>query len=146
AELLQGVEWITPPAEPEGHFHTYQSYVVRIADDAPVPRNEMMLELERNGIQTRPGTLAVHTTGYYRDKYKLRPEDFPMSWLAEEQTMTLPLVPGMTDEHQGRVVNALRTLDQRERRGSRSVQYCDCCAKLASKCSTARRPWDARNS
>lgn len=108
-ELFQGIAWLIPPVEAEGCFHTYQSYVVRIADDAPVPRNAMMIELERRGIQTRPGTLAVHATGYYRDKYKLRPEDCPVSWRAQEQTMTLPLFPGMTDEQQDRVADAIRS-------------------------------------
>jgi dTDP-4-amino-4,6-dideoxygalactose transaminase len=107
-ELLQGIAWVIPPEEPDGYFHTYQSYVVRVTADAPIPRNEMMIDLEKRRIQTRPGTLAVHATGYYRDKYKLRPEDFPVSWRAQEQTMTLPLFPGMTDEQQDRVAKTLR--------------------------------------
>ncbi len=110
AELLQGIAWVIPPDEPKGYFHTYQSYVARIAADAPMSRNEMMTELDRKGIQTRPGTLAVHVTGYYRDKYKLRPEDCPASWRAQEQTMTLPLFPGMTDAQQDRVANTLRSV------------------------------------
>jgi dTDP-4-amino-4,6-dideoxygalactose transaminase len=32
-----------------------------------------------------------------------------VSWRAQEQTMTLPLFPGMTDEQQDRVANTLRT-------------------------------------
>jgi dTDP-4-amino-4,6-dideoxygalactose transaminase len=113
--LLEGVEWITLPNEPRGYFHTYQSYVVRIADDSPMSRNAIMLELEQTGIQSRPGTLAVHTTGYYRNRYKLRPEDCPMSWRAQEQTMTLPLFPGMTDEQQDQVANALKSFGARPR-------------------------------
>lgn len=118
-ELLQGLAWLIPPAEPKGDFHTYQSYVVRIATDAPVPRNEIMIELEQRGIQTRPGTLAAHTTGYYRDKYKLRPEDYPVAWQLQEQTMTLPLFPMMTDEDQGRVVDVLKSFGERPRAKSR---------------------------
>jgi dTDP-4-amino-4,6-dideoxygalactose transaminase len=118
-ELLHGIAWVIPPVEPEPCFHTYQSYVVRIETDAPVPRNEMMIELTGRGIQTRPGTLAVHATGYYRDKYKLRPEDCPVSWRAQEQTMTLPLFPGMTDEQQDRVASALRSFGARRPRGDR---------------------------
>ncbi len=107
--LLETVGWIEPPREPEGCLHTYQSYVVWVRPDAPVSRNAIMLHLERQGIQSRPGTLAVHLTGYYRDKYGYRPEQFPVSRRAQEQTITLPIFPGMTDADQDRVVAALQS-------------------------------------
>lgn len=110
-DMLERVPWVLPPNAPRGCFHTYQAYVVTLTDDAPVSRNDAMLELERRGIQTRPGTLAVHTTGYYQQKYKLRPEDFPASWRAQERTITLPLFPGMTEAQQSRVVAALESLE-----------------------------------
>jgi dTDP-4-amino-4,6-dideoxygalactose transaminase len=110
-DLLERVPWVLRPHAPRGCFHTYQAYVVTLTDDAPVSRNDAMLELERRGIQTRPGTIAVHTTGYYREKYKLRPEDFPASWRAQERTITLPLFPGITEAQQSRVVAALESLE-----------------------------------
>jgi len=109
-ELLKPIAWIERPVEPDGYRHTYQSYVVRLDDDAPRPRNEIMLDLERRGIQTRPGTVAVHTTGFYREKYGLRPEDCPHAFRAQEATLTLPLFPGMTEADQERVVGALQAI------------------------------------
>ena len=69
-----------------------------------------MLGLDRQGIQTRPGTVAVHTTGFYRDKYKFRPEDYPAAFMAQERTLTLPLFPGMSGRDQERVAAALRAI------------------------------------
>ena len=106
--LLKAVPWIDPPQEAAGFYHTFQSYVVWIRSDAPRSRNDIMLELERRGIQSRPGTLAVHLTNYYRDKYGYRPEDFPVSRRAQHETITLPIFPGMTASDQERVVDVLQ--------------------------------------
>lgn len=106
--LLKELPWVDPPREPEGSHHTFQSYVMWVRPDAPASRNDIMLHLERQGIQSRPGTLAVHMTGYYRAKYGYRPEDLPVSRLAQEQTITLPIFPGMTAADQECVVGSLR--------------------------------------
>ena len=64
-------------------------------------------------IQTRPGTHAVPALGYYRQKYDLRPNQFPRAMLAEDTTITLPLFPGMTNSDldlvADRLAGALRT-------------------------------------
>jgi dTDP-4-amino-4,6-dideoxygalactose transaminase len=87
--------------------HTYQSYVVRIADGDRKRRNAVMSTLAERNIETRPGTHAVHRLGYYTKRYGYRPGDFPHAALAEDTTITLPLFPGMTDADQDEVVGAL---------------------------------------
>ena len=64
------------------------------------------------GVQTRPGTMAVHCTNYYRDKYHLAPEQFPWARAAEDQTITLPIFPGMQETDLDRVTEALRAAEQ----------------------------------
>ncbi|MEE8492545.1 MAG: DegT/DnrJ/EryC1/StrS family aminotransferase [Nitrospirales bacterium] len=107
-DLLAGVEELRTPAVPEKCGHTYQSYVVRVAQGGMAKRNAIMELLAAQNIQTRPGTHAVHRLGYYAKKYNLRAEDFPISAACEDTTITLPLFPGMTDEDQQCVVEALR--------------------------------------
>jgi dTDP-4-amino-4,6-dideoxygalactose transaminase len=87
--------------------HTYQSYVVRIADGDRKRRNAAMVRLAEQDIETRPGTHAVHRLGYYARKYGHKPEDFPQASLGEDTTITLPLFPAMSDEDQDQVVEAL---------------------------------------
>jgi len=107
SEKLADVSWLRVPHESAGCLHSYQSYVVWVRPDAPAPRNAIMDWLGEKGIQTRPGTMAVHTTAYYRDKYNLRPEDYPWSKAAQESTITLPIFPGMTEADLDRVVGSL---------------------------------------
>jgi dTDP-4-amino-4,6-dideoxygalactose transaminase len=88
--------------------HTYQSYVIRVREGGRARRNAIMKALFERGIQTRPGTHAVHRLGYYRDRYQLRPEDFPVASASEDETIAIPLFPGMTDADQAAVTEALR--------------------------------------
>jgi dTDP-4-amino-4,6-dideoxygalactose transaminase len=106
-ERLRAIPWLRVPHEPAGSTHSYQSYVVWVQPEAPAQRNAIMELLAEEGIQTRPGTMAVHLTPYYREKYRLHPEAYPWSKAAEESTITLPIFPGMTDADLDRVAGAL---------------------------------------
>jgi perosamine synthetase len=104
-ELLGNAPDLILPASEQGH--TYQSYVVRIREGGHTRRNSIMDVLSNSGIQTRPGTHAVHRLGYYRERYGLSADQFPNSSLAEDTTITLPIFPGMTTSDQERVATAI---------------------------------------
>jgi dTDP-4-amino-4,6-dideoxygalactose transaminase len=106
--LLQGASGLVLPQEPPWGGHTYQSYVVRVAVGGRPRRDRIMDELATAGIQTRPGTHAVHRLGYYRSKYGLRRDDFPVAADCEDTTITLPIFPGMTDAQQDEVAQRLK--------------------------------------
>jgi len=106
--LLVDLPELAVPYVPEGCGHTYQSYVVRLRAGGRGRRNRIMEKLAEKGIQTRPGTHAVHRLGYYAEKYGLKPEDFPNACRGEDETITLPLFPGMTPADQEFVVNELK--------------------------------------
>ena len=124
-ELLERVPEILPPWVPHGHRHAYQSYVCLYMPDAKdvnaggIPgreqigewnreRNRIMAHMEKRGVSVRQGTHAVHTLGYYQRKYGLRDEDFPVSFMAERLSITLPLYVGMKTEEQESVLEALK--------------------------------------
>lgn len=108
-ERLRSIAWLRIPAVSADYGHTYQSYVVWVHDDAPLPRNALMEHLEARRIQTRPGTIAVHCTQYYAERYGLRAEQFPAAFAAQEKTITLPIFPGMTETHLDYVVEGIRS-------------------------------------
>lgn len=72
-------------------------------------RNKLMETLEGQGISTRQGTHAVHTLGYYRNKYGLKEDELPSSLEADRLSITLPLYPQMTDAEQEMVVERLKS-------------------------------------
>jgi len=106
-EALRDQNDLALPVAGDKAGHTYQSYVVRLTEGGRARRNRVMEALARRDIQTRPGTHAVHRLGYYRDRYGLAAEDFPNAALAEDTTITLPIVPFMTEAEQDGVVDSL---------------------------------------
>ena len=104
-QMLESNNELALPADDPGH--TYQSFVIRLYEGGRRRRNQVMTEMAKQGVSTRPGTHAVHRLGFFRDKYRYRAEDFPQAAAAEDLTITLPIVPGMTDADQERVVEAL---------------------------------------
>jgi dTDP-4-amino-4,6-dideoxygalactose transaminase len=83
---------------------------VIFVDNAPLPRNEIMELLQQNGISTRPGTHAVHTLGYYRDKFGLKPDDYPEARDCDRYSMAIPLHNRMMAEDYQYVVQTIMTL------------------------------------
>lgn len=113
-------EFITPK-EPEGYFHTYQSYVCMLneeylrlssIEDGGNYRNVLLQRLEEMGIATRQGTHAVHLLKYYKKKFGYLPEDYENAYACDRLSITLPLYIGMIEEDQEYIVNAIRkTID-----------------------------------
>lgn len=116
---------LIPPVEPEGYYHTYQSYVcmldirhlgIHSTEEGGQYRNRLLKALEDIGISTRQGTHAVHTLGYYRDRFGYTPQDFPHAWACDRLSIALPLYMQMTEEDQQYVVHSIRSiLDKMDR-------------------------------
>lgn len=128
-KLLQDVSEIRIPFTPKGYTHSYQSYVCLYkANEAEFKngnnvdwdhiyewnkeRNRLMASLENSGISVRQGTHAVHTLGYYKNKYGFDYSDYPMSYIADLLSITLPLYFGITEQEQIKVTDTLQTYIQ----------------------------------
>ena len=101
----------------DGFVHGYQSYVCLFQPEGPsvedvdrlsARRNAVMARMEEDGVATRQGTHAAHLQGYYREKYRLTPGDFPNAWLADRLSISLPLYAQMTEAEQDEVVSTLK--------------------------------------
>ncbi|MCR5251981.1 MAG: DegT/DnrJ/EryC1/StrS family aminotransferase [Lachnospiraceae bacterium] len=111
-----------PPVEPEGFYHTYQSYVCMLdlkklqidtVEAGGEYRNILLQKLEDKGIATRQGTHAVHLLGYYRDRFGFKPEDYPQAYACDRLSITLPLYVGLKEEEQEEIIDIIRaTIDE----------------------------------
>ena len=121
-EALKDLPWLTTPLIPDNQTSGYQSYICIFAQEADLghltlelidslhrKRNEFMTYLEENGIATRQGTHAVHTLGYYKTTYDLRPEDCFRAYAADRLTVSLPLYHGMTESEFRYIIDAIHT-------------------------------------
>ncbi|ADJ65668.1 DegT/DnrJ/EryC1/StrS family aminotransferase [Herbaspirillum seropedicae] len=111
------LSWLRTPAHVDGLEHGYQSYPCLFQPE-PVntdsierinaARNAWMDSLQQAGISTRPATHAVHMLTFYREKYALKPADFPNAWAANDCSISLPLFHGMTQAEQDFVIEQVR--------------------------------------
>lgn len=107
------LSWLKTPAHINSMEHGYQSYpclfqpepiTVQSTSRINQARNAWMDQLQQVGISTRPATHAVHMLTFYREKYRLRPENYPKAYAANDCSISLPLFHGMTDAEQGFVI------------------------------------------
>lgn len=112
-EAFAQLSWLRTPAHVEGLEHGYQSYPCFFQPEPitaeTIPRinqarNAWMDKLQQAGISTRPATHAVHMLSFYRDKYGLKPADFPSAWAANDCSISLPLFHGLTEAEQDFVI------------------------------------------
>jgi dTDP-4-amino-4,6-dideoxygalactose transaminase len=109
-EALADLPLILPADAPAGDIHSWHLYVVRLASDARVTRDEIIQGLSDHGIGTSVHYVPLHRHPYWRDTYGLCAEAFPEADKAYLAMFSLPLYTRMTDADQNRVVHALREL------------------------------------
>jgi dTDP-4-amino-4,6-dideoxygalactose transaminase len=104
-QALADHPWLHAPFAPKHVRHNYQSYAVRLADDAPLARDELMQRLLDVGIATRRGVMLAHLEDAHRARCE--PGQLPASEQASERSLLLPMFPQMTSAQQDRVIAAL---------------------------------------
>lgn len=107
-EYLHDMDELILPIVPERMEHTFQSYVLRLHEGGKAVRNAIMDYMADRGVWTRPGTHAVHRLGLYKNKYGHDEFDYPNAVAGEDETITLPLYYGMTEEDLLKVVGLIK--------------------------------------
>src|ERR1700744_5486968 len=92
-----------PPVKPEYASRTWQSYPVRVLPEADLSAAELMDALLRDGVAPRRGIMAIHL----EQSYQNQAGPLPHTGAGAEDFVLLPLFPGLTDEQQDFVVEAL---------------------------------------
>lgn len=98
---------ILPPRPKTGDKHAWHLYVVQLADSAPITRDAFIQSLYDSGIGCSVHYVPLHLQPYWRDRYGLRPEDFPHTQRYYDRCVSLPLYTRMTDSDQQRIISAV---------------------------------------
>jgi dTDP-4-amino-4,6-dideoxygalactose transaminase len=109
-ERLAGLPLDLPPHAPEHAQHAHHLYMVRVRDDAPRDRDDVVRGLRDARIGTTIHFTPIHRFTYYRTRYGLRPEEFPAAEERGRQVVTLPLFPAMEESDVDDVAGALAGL------------------------------------
>ena len=85
----------------------YQSYVVLLENEDRQRRDEVVLRLREEGIETTIGTYHMPMTTYYRKRYGYKQGDFPVTDRVFVRSLALPLYEGLSGVEQALIVDAL---------------------------------------
>lgn len=96
------------PARPDGSVqHAWHLYSVRLSD-APLERDAFISRMQERGVACSVHFIPLHLLSYWRERYDLRAEDFPVATESFERVVSLPISSALTDEQVERVVAAVR--------------------------------------
>jgi perosamine synthetase len=105
-DLLGGMPTLEIPREPEYARRTWQSYPVRVLPGSAFDAAGLMDALLGEGVATRRGIMAIHL----EQSYEGCAGPLPHTEAAANETMLLPLFPGLTDEQQDYVADRVGAL------------------------------------
>jgi dTDP-4-amino-4,6-dideoxygalactose transaminase len=97
------------PRDPSSS-HAWHLYVIRVLPSARLGRDELIQALYDMGIGCSVHYVPLHRQPYWRDRYGLCPDQFPVSEALYQSCVSLPLYTRMGDHDLDRVVAALRHL------------------------------------
>ncbi len=95
------------PATKSAH-HLY--IVLLQLDHLRVNRDQFMEALRKENIATGVHFISMHLQPYYREHWKMKPEQLPVATKVSNQLLSLPLYPGMSRSDVHDVIRGVRKL------------------------------------
>jgi dTDP-4-amino-4,6-dideoxygalactose transaminase len=106
----------TPVTRPEVES-AWHIYLLRLRlDRLRIDRSAFIEELRKRNIGASVHFIPIHRHAYYRDRYHLRPEDFPIAEREFERILSLPLSPAHSDGDVADVIESVTDVVRKNRR------------------------------
>lgn len=111
---LEDLDFLTLPADHvSGSWHLY--IIMVNPGILTIDRNRFIEELNTRGIGTSVHYIPLHLMTYYKERYNLKPEDYPVSFDKYKRSISLPLYPDITNEEIDYIVDAVRDIGRKFR-------------------------------
>lgn len=102
-KALGGVSHITIP-KPNSDEHPYSLYIIKVDKN----RDSFALELKKQGIEVGLHYIPLHFLSYYKNKYALKVNNFPVALTTYQQVMSLPIHSSMQDKEVQFVIDKIK--------------------------------------
>lgn len=97
-----------PAPAPEGDLHAWHIFPIRLEGPAlELGRDRFIEALAEAGVGTSVHYVPLHRQPYWRDRYELEPQHFPVAEEAYARMISLPIYSGMTRSQVDQVVAAI---------------------------------------
>ena len=105
SEALESVDHITVP-EPLNDEHPFSLYIIKVDKN----RDSFALELKKEGIEVGLHYIPLHFLSYYKSKYSLKINNFPIALTSYQQVMSLPIYASMSDKEVKFVIDKIKSV------------------------------------
>jgi perosamine synthetase len=105
-KLLSDITWLELPNLEENKKTNWQSYPLRVKENAPVSRDELMQILKDNGISSKPGVMNAHTEKPYSG-YQW---SLPNSEKARQAIIILPMYNGLNNTEIELIIKVIKKI------------------------------------
>jgi dTDP-4-amino-4,6-dideoxygalactose transaminase len=109
-EQLSGLPLDCPASAPADGLHAWHMFPIRVHQDAPANRDDLIAGLTAEGIGTSVHYRPLHEMTYWKERYHSEPGEFAVASRYFAGAVTLPLFAGMTDAEVDRVAAAVRAI------------------------------------
>ncbi|RMH20507.1 MAG: DegT/DnrJ/EryC1/StrS family aminotransferase [Gammaproteobacteria bacterium] len=107
-EAFEALPLRLPPHPANKDEHAWHLYVIRLAEDASVTREDFIDAMARLGVGCSVHFIPLHRHPYWREKYQLSKEDFPVAEAIYSRCVSLPIYSRMSDSDIEKVIEAVR--------------------------------------
>ena len=109
-----GLPLRTPAVVRPTDIHSWHLYVLQLQlESLSIGRDRFIELMAELGIGCSVHFIPLHLQPYWRDRYRLTPESFPVAADVYRRAVSLPIYTRMTDADVERVVAAVRTIIER---------------------------------
>jgi perosamine synthetase len=105
-EALREIPGLLLPSDPPYGTTNYQSFSVILTEEFPTGRNDLMAEMQAEGISSRRGVMASHREPTFAG-HPTQP--LPNTEFVTDRSIILPLYHQMTSDDVDRVASVVRT-------------------------------------
>jgi dTDP-4-amino-4,6-dideoxygalactose transaminase len=105
SEGLLGVDHVTVP-DMDNEENPFSLYIIKIDKN----RDSFAVALREEGIGSGLHYIPLHLLTYYKAKYALRVNDFPVALRTYQQVLSLPLHANMSDEEVKSVISIVKKI------------------------------------
>ncbi len=109
-EAFEHFPLILPSDAPMGESHAWHLYVIRLKETVEISRDRFIERMSEGGIGCSVHFIPLHLHPYWRDRYRLKPDDFPRTLDAYRRAVSLPLYTRMSEADQERVIAGVGSL------------------------------------
>lgn len=103
---FSGIDFIKLPLISENH--SWHLFIIRIEEEKlKISRDQYINKINDKGIGTSVHFIPLHIMPFYKNKYRFKKEDFPVSYNNYRTSISIPIYPGLTEEQTDYIIKSI---------------------------------------